>query len=132
MRRSYLIFAVAAMVVASIAVWLYNTGFCFSWNELGLMLIVLLLVGFAVFVGIRNFKSEKRKQPAEDEMSVKINRKAAAWSYFVSIYMWLVIMYIADKKMIETDILFGAGIIGMGLLWVIFLLFFYFKGIKDE
>jgi peptidoglycan/LPS O-acetylase OafA/YrhL len=83
-------------------------------------------------VAFRRIGSEKRGQPAEDEFSKKVMQKAAALSYFVSLYLWLGIMYLADKLKTETDVMFGWGILGMAVIFGASWLFYNFRGIKDE
>jgi hypothetical protein len=59
-------------------------------------------------------------------------QKAAALSYFISIYLWLVIMYLTDKLKIETDVMFGWGILGMAVIFASSWFFFHFRGIRNE
>jgi hypothetical protein len=40
--------------------------------------------------------SAKRGQPAVDEFSKRILQKAAALSYYISICLWLLIIYLTD------------------------------------
>ena len=69
------------------------------------------------FFHFRNFisrlKSERRREPVEDELSIKIMRKASSAAYYISIYMWLVFMYISDKIELESHSLIGVWILGM-------------------
>ena len=41
------------------------------WLYIGIA-VGILVVGFAIFLGIRRFKSEKRGEPSEDELSKSI------------------------------------------------------------
>lgn len=116
MKSSYLVFAIAALVLITVGFWLSNSPEIGESFDIFQLLTIFLLVGFGVLIGIRRFRSEKRGQPPEDELSKKIMQKASSISYFISIYLWLGIMYISDKGYIETEELFGVGIIGMGLI----------------
>jgi peptidoglycan/LPS O-acetylase OafA/YrhL len=132
MKRSYLVFAIAVLVLISVGFWLSNGPAITESFNIFQLLTIFVLVGFGVFIGIRRYKSEKRGQPAEDELSKKIMQKASSISYFISIYLWLGIMYISDKKYIETEELFGVGIIGMGLILFISWGVISFIGLKNE
>ncbi len=132
MKSSYLVFGVAALVVISIVFWLSNSPAItesFEFVQLG---VIVLLIGFGVFVGLRRLGSERRGQPAEDELTKKMMQKASSISYFISIYLWLGIMYISDKGWVETEELFGIGIIGMGLILVISWGIIYMTGLRHE
>jgi hypothetical protein len=59
-------------------------------------------------------------------------QKTAAWSYYVSLYLWLAIMYLSDKFKYETHTIIGAGILGMAVIFAICWLVFNFRGIRNE
>lgn len=132
MKKSYLAFLVTALVLISVVIWLGNSELSIDYMELSQLIVILLLIGFGVFFGVKRLKSEKKGEPVEDELSKKIMRKAAAISYFISIYLWLGIMYISDKKWFETEELFGLGIIGMALVLAVTWVLVYFIGLKNE
>ena len=131
MKKSYLALLVSGLVLISVLIWLINSNINGS-EEILQIGIIFILIAFGLFVGIRRLLSEKKKLPSEDEMTKKIMTKASSISYFISIYLWLVIMYIADKKEVEIEILFGWGILGMGLILAITWIVIYFVGIKSE
>ncbi|HPO63313.1 MAG TPA: DUF2178 domain-containing protein [Candidatus Kapabacteria bacterium] len=132
MKRSYLIFGVVVLVLITVGFWFFSAGSSMEISENLQFPIIIIIVGFAVFIGIKRFKSEKRGEPAEDELSKKIMQKAAAVSYFISIYLWLVLMYIAGKGGNDNEVLFGWGILGMAVIFFISWVVIYFVGIKNE
>lgn len=133
MKRSYIVFAVAGLVLLSVLFWFFNSNSSINSGENILQfLVILVLVIFGIFFGIRRFKSERRGEPAEDELSKKIMQKAASISYFISLYLWLLLMYISGEGYKETEVLFGWGILGMGVIFAVTWVIIYFFGIKDE
>ena len=131
MKKSILAIIVSILVLATTILWITKSV---PWNfgESIQFIIILVLVLFGLYVAFRRIGSEKRGQPAEDEYSKKVMQKAAALSYFVSLYLWLGIMYLADKLKTETDVMFGWGILGMAVIFGVSWLFYNFRGIKDE
>jgi peptidoglycan/LPS O-acetylase OafA/YrhL len=131
MKKSILAIIVSILVLATTILWITKSV---PWNfgESIQFIIILVLVLFGLYVAFRRIGSEKRGQPAEDEFSKKVMQKAAALSYFVSLYLWLGIMYLADKLKTETDVMFGWGILGMAVIFGVSWLFYNFRGIKDE
>jgi peptidoglycan/LPS O-acetylase OafA/YrhL len=89
-------------------------------------------VAFALFIGFKRLTSAKRGEPAEDELSKKVILKTAAWSYYISLYLWVGILFIKDRVNLDSEELIGAGILGMALSWVICWMIFHFRGVRNE
>ncbi|MEI6139597.1 MAG: DUF2178 domain-containing protein [Mariniphaga sp.] len=119
MKKTLLIFIVALLVLVSILFWVFNIQKPLNAIEIGMILIPLILVGFALFIGFRNLGSTIRKEPVEDELSKKVMTKAASLSFYISLYLWLFVMYISDKTTMEPHSLIGAGIAGMALVFLL-------------
>jgi peptidoglycan/LPS O-acetylase OafA/YrhL len=132
MKKSHLAFIISALVLISSVIWLFNVENELSWIEPVQAMIVICLVGFGIYFGIRRLKSERLNEPTEDEMSKKMLQKASSIAFYVSSYLWLILMYIADKKIIESDIIFGTGILGMALVFVVSFIVLRFIGLKNE
>ena len=81
--------------------------------------IQIVVLGFAVVVVVKRWKAKKEKLPAEDEMSKKILRRGAATSYYVSIYLWLALMFFEESINLERSTLIGAGILGMAVIYAL-------------
>jgi len=90
------------------------------------------VIGFAVFIGVKRLLSFKRGEPVEDELSKKILLKASSISFYVSIYLWLFIMYYSDKTQLESHTIIGMGILGMSIIFAIAWVVTYLRGIKNE
>jgi peptidoglycan/LPS O-acetylase OafA/YrhL len=73
-----------------------------------------------------------RGEPAEDELSKKLLLKTAAWSYYVSLYLWVAMLFIKDRVNLDTEEILGAGILGMAASFAICWLILNFRGIKNE
>ena len=125
MKKIILIFAIAAIVLISVLIWLLISKTAGSSPEIVTVTIVLVLVGFSLYTGAERIKSRIRKEPAEDELSKKIMTKASSLSYYISIYLWLSIMYISDKTAMPTHSLISGGILGMAVVF-----FFCWLGTK--
>jgi peptidoglycan/LPS O-acetylase OafA/YrhL len=67
----------------------------------------------------------------EDELSKKILQKASSTAYYISLYMWLVFIYMSDKTKMETHTFIGAGILGMAVLFCVCWIFYKIRGMKD-
>ncbi len=119
MKRTLLIFIVALLVLVSIVFWVFNIQKPLNPIEIGMILVPLILVGFSLFLGFRNLGSAIRKEPVEDELSKKVMTKASSLSFYISLYIWLFVMYISDKTTLAPQSLIGAGIAGMALVFLL-------------
>jgi peptidoglycan/LPS O-acetylase OafA/YrhL len=119
MKKTVLLFTVAAMVLLASVIWTYTSFRIQGTSDIIQFGIIILLVGFAVFVGFKRWGNLKRGEPAEDESSKKVLQKASSLSYYISLYLWLVLIYISDRTKLETDAILGAGILGMAVIFAL-------------
>ena len=119
MKRAIIIAAIAVLVLVTIVLWMLNSGDSLKGSMslmLGIQVVVLL---FAILVVVRRWTAAKNKIPAEDEMSKAILRRGAATSYYVSLYLWLALMFFEERIDLERSTLIGAGILGMAVIYAL-------------
>ena len=132
MKRAVLVFVLAAMFVATTALWFFSKTNKITTVDIAGLGVILLVVGFAVFIGYKRLTSAKRGEPAEDELSKKVMLRTSSLSYYISLYLWLVIMYFSDRLKLETHTIIGVGILGMAVIFTICWLVFNFRGVRNE
>jgi hypothetical protein len=89
-------------------------------------------VAFALFVGYKRLTSAKRGEPTEDEMSKLILQKTASLSYYISLYLWVFLLFVKDRISFDTEELIGTGILGMAITFAVVWMFLYFRGLRNE
>jgi len=132
MKKSLIVFIVAGLVLISMGLWFFSSVKEFNMMDLFHFGVITLIVGFAVFVGLKRLRSEKRGEPVEDELSKKILQKTAAISYYISLYIWVFLIFLKDRVKFETEELLGTGILAMAVTFGITWLILNFKGIKND
>ena len=132
MKRSLLVFIVAGLLILGVVFWFMVSSTNLKEIDFLHLGIITALVAFAIFFGIKRIKSERRKEPVEDEMSKKILQKTAALSFYISLYMWVFIIFIKDRIEMDTEEWIGTGVLGMAITFAVTWIFFYFKGIKNN
>ena len=132
MKKAVLVFILSALVLITTGIWFFSSDTSFRPMDLMQFGIIILVVGFAVFIGLRRFSSVRRGEPAEDELSKKVLTKTAAMSYYISLYVWLAMIYFSDKVELDVDTLIGIGILAMAVIFGICWVVFNFRGIKNE
>ncbi|NMC37183.1 MAG: hypothetical protein GYA41_02535 [Bacteroidales bacterium] len=132
MKKGIIVLIIAALVLATTGLWLFSSSGDLKPYDFLAFAIILLVVGFAIFVGYKRLSSAKRGEPAEDEMSKKILQRTAAISYYISLYLWVAILFIKDRVSLDTEELIGGGILGMALTYAICWVVLNFRGVKNE
>jgi peptidoglycan/LPS O-acetylase OafA/YrhL len=134
MKKLFLLLAIILMVIISIALWYYRQSSLEAGEKIEFIHfgIIILVIAFAVYIGIKRYLSLRRGEPAEDEMSKSILQKTAAISYYISLYLWVFILFIKDRTNIDTEQLIGSGILGMAIIYASIAVFLNFKGMKGD
>ena len=125
-------FIIAAIVIATTVLWIINSDASFNFSTIGSYGIIFFVVGFAIYIGIKRFGSIKRGEPAEDELSKKIMQKTAALSYYISLYLWLILMYLSDRLEVEAHTQIAAGILAMAVTFAVSWAIVNFMGMRHE
>jgi peptidoglycan/LPS O-acetylase OafA/YrhL len=132
MKRGLIVLFVALLVLLTTGLWLLSeSGKLKSFDILSIG-VILLVVAFAVFVGYKRLTSARRGEPSEDELSRKVLLRTAAYSYYISLYLWVAILFIKDRVKLDTEELLGAGILGMALTFALCWLVINFRGVRNE
>lgn len=126
----YLIFAIAAVIIAGIFV-LQSKGL-FIEGGFTLPIILVMVVVFAIIIGVRRVKSLKQGEPTEDEYSKKVMQKTAAYSFYISLYLWLVVSYLSEGSDMDTQQIIGIGVVGMAIVFLISWVFVKLMGLRNE
>ena len=118
-RKATLIAVLAVSVLVTMIFWFVRSGATLDFGGSSVIIIQFVVLAFAIIVVFRRLKSAKQNLPAEDELSKSILLKAAATSYYVSLYLWLAFMFFEDRINLERSTLIGAGILGMALIYAL-------------
>ncbi len=132
MKKSLIVFIVSGLVLISAGLCFFTSANKFNPVDLLQFGVILLIVGFALFVGFKRLRNVKRGEPVEDELSKKILQKTAAISYYVSLYIWVFLIFLKDRVKIDTEELLGFGILAMAVTFGISWLILNFKGLRND
>lgn len=130
MKKAIISLFVSILVIVSVTAWIFYSKPINPGENIQIILI-LILAAFGIFIAYRRMQSARSGEPHEDELSKQILQRAAAVSYYISLYLWLVVMYLTDKLKTETEVMFGWGILGMALTFVLSWAFYYFRGLRS-
>lgn len=117
MRKAIIIAFLAVLVLGTMLIWFLNSDNTIKGSSYLMIGIQVVVLAFAVLVVVRRWTARKHQLPAEDEMSKRILQRGAATSYYLSLYLWLVLMFFEERINLERSTLIGAGILGMAILY---------------
>ncbi len=131
MKKSIIAFIIVLLIIAGL--WVFIPTETFDKNEiLQSSFVLILIIVLGLWVIYKRFISHKNDEPAEDELSKLVLQKSASLSYYLSLYLWLIVSYFSNRLNLETEQLIGYGIIGMAFIFVGTWAYFSLKGIDSN
>ncbi len=131
MKKVIILFIVVIAAISSAIVWIINSDQPLSLDNSSPLIFIIFIVLFAILVGWKRLKNIRRGEPVADELSKKILLKASSISFYISLYTWIIMIYISDKVNVETHTLISAGILVMTVIFILSWVFYQLKGLKD-
>jgi len=126
-----LIMMLAGTLTFSAGLWLYSTIETLGTFEITVAVLVALKVIFSLFIGIKRLQDEKKGLTPEDELSKSIKQRAAAMAFMYSFYLWTFIIIFTVDSALRIEIPIGIGIMGMGILFIGFWIYYSKTGIDN-
>jgi len=131
MKKTWLLFVIIALLIFGTGLWILTSSEL-TTADITDISVITLLVAFALFIGIKRFVSAKKGEPEEDELSKKVLQKTAALSYYISLYIWVILIYVKDRIVMNPENMLGYGILGMAVTYAVCWLFFHLRGVGNE
>ena len=138
MRKAILTAVLAVLVVGTIGLWIFNTerssdtGLSLNGSSILMIAVALVILVYGALVILKGIRDVKNKLPSQDELSKKIMLRGAATAFYVSLYLWLAIMFFEERIELERSSLIGAGILGMAIIFALSWLYHRFIGRAHE
>lgn len=127
--KLYLTVFLIGTVVLGAGMWFYQIQTDLNLLEILAFGGIGLVVVFTTYVAVQRLKNERQGLPGEDELTVKVNEKAASRSFMGAIYLWTILYAFAFDSGISANILLGIGIMGMVLMFAGFWIYYNQTGI---
>ena len=132
MKKTIIMILISLGIIVSLALWIGNSEVKLYPSLNIEYIIIAILVLFSLILAVSRIGSLKKGLPAEDELSKKLLKNAAARSYYFSLYLWLALSYLSSEGKIEQDKFFAIGIVGMAVLFAVHWIILKFTGIRNE
>jgi peptidoglycan/LPS O-acetylase OafA/YrhL len=132
MKRGVIALVVSLLVLATTLMWFFKVETSVKTEEILTFGIIIILVGFGLYFAWRRFSSARRGEPQEDELSKRMIQKTAAWSYYISLYMWVFMIWLKDRVTMDTEQVLGAGILSMAVIFFACWIVIRVRGLRHE
>ena len=136
MKKIFFPIFILTYIVIIAGIWIFQTNETLGsqdeqFAEFYFVAVIIFLFILGIINSYKRFRNRKEGYPEEDEMSRKITRKSASYSFYASVFLWLALLYINSRGVIDPALLFGYGILGMALIFSIIWTFINFKGVSN-
>ena len=134
MKKIFLPVFIITYIVILACIGIFQSGIIDGNNKLTEYIFVGAIVMFfliGIILSIKRYRSEKKGLAIDDEMSIKIVNKSALFSFYLSLFIWLILIFIKSRTNSDGSILMGYGIIGMATTFILCFAYFNFKGVKN-
>ena len=137
MKKLFLPISTLTFVLVIAGILIYQTGTpengtIFIYSEIIHVGTVVLLFILGIYFAVQRIISREKGLPEDDELSKRITQKAAAISFYISLFIWLVLLYILNNTTIDISVLFSYGFIGMSLAFVLSWFLLNHVGIQND
>jgi hypothetical protein len=118
-NKVILMITILSLLTITFAFWMANTAITGEIvTTIGLGAVIIVIIALMIPYIRRMASSVKRGEPLEDERSRKVKTKAAATSYYISLYWFLAISFASDYfPSLTVSGAIGLGIVGMAISW---------------
>ena len=120
---TFLVLYISFLILAFAGIGLYQNNSLPPFMEYLHICLMVCFIGIGLGQGYLIIRSKKLKQPADDELSLKLLHRAAMISYLVSLNVWAILIYIGSKTKVDPFILFGTGILSLAVVFALSWLF---------
>ncbi len=89
--------------------------------EIIYVLMLIVLIGLGILLAMRRSRELKMGLPVEDELSRRIMNRAGSITFFISLLIWLILLYIEVHEVIDIEarFLFSYGLIAVCFVFLI-------------
>ena len=113
----------AVLAVTGIQIFQVDTVDSAGSNTAEIIYVIMLavLIGLGILFAFRRSNDLKKGLPAEDELSKRNLNRAGSVTFFISLLIWLVLLYIEVHELLnlESRFLFSYGLIAVCFVFLL-------------
>ena len=122
--KTKFVFLLMALILIVIGGTIFSTNLWLLGKSTEAVSLILLMIFLVVILSVfirKTYYDLKAGLPGDDERTEKIRMYAAGYAYFVSLYVWIILL--AFHKYLDSDDLLMIGLLGMaisfGVSWLL-------------
>ena len=137
MKKLFLPVSILTIIMVISGILINHTGtpqneIIYFYSEIIHMGVIIILFILGIIFAAKRIISGQKGIPEDDELSKRIVQKSAALSFYSSLLIWLILLFVGNMKIVDNQLLFGYGFIGMTLVFILSWFVINSKGITDE
>ncbi len=137
MKKLFLPVSILTIIMVISGILIYQTGtpqneIIYFYSEIIHVGVIIILFILGIIFAAKRIISGQKGIPEDDELSKRIVQKSAALSFYSALLIWLILLFVGNMKIVDDQILFGYGFIGMTLVFILSWFVINSKGITDE
>lgn len=126
--KAVFIFLLAIVVAGSLLIYAFTSG-NFGYSFVLVAIAAILLIFFGLFA-LRRYKDAVKGMPFEDERSRRVMEKAAAKSFYVTLYVLLTIGILSEDLIKFRDVSQATGA-AIGIMAILLFAFWAYYNRKE-
>lgn len=103
-----------------------------SVAEIVYVIMLFIIISLSVYLSIKRSSAIKAGLPADDELSRSNIQRAGSFTFFVSLFAWLILLIIEVHGNIESKYIFSFGLIFSSLMFMISWAILQAGGLENE
>jgi len=136
MKQFFIPISILTVVLVLSGIWTFQTGEpqntkFFLYSEIIHVGVIFIFIILGAYFSYSRMQSRKKGFPEDDELSKRIVQKTAALSFYISLFLWLILLYIQKSNIINNKVLFSYGFIGMALIFIFTWIVLKSRGVRD-
>lgn len=137
MKKLFLPVSILTIIMVISGILIYQTGtpqneIIYFYSEIIHVGVIIILFILGIIFAAKRIISGQKGIPEDDELSKRIVQKSAALSFYSALLIWLILLFVGNMKIVDNQLLFGYGFIGMTLVFILSWFVINSKGITDE
>jgi len=132
MKRYIILPWLALFILADGLYMLFSPTVKNSWVDLVQAILMIIIGFFGLYQGVSAAWSAWRGDPLKDELTRKIRIKASSVSFYISIWVWIGLMFAENNQVRFHSGILGTGVLIMVSVYIISSVVIRIRGLRDE
>ena len=132
MKKAFFLITISILMLVAGFWRLFRPDQITNWLMLVKTILMIIISAFGLFQGAAFYRTAKRGDPLKDELTQKINLKASSLSFFISMWGWILLMFVQQASRESAAEILSTGMLMMAGIYIIAIMAIRIKGLGNE